>query len=218
MGQTQDFQEFIESQAALSGPGTARIRLFGGVLQQSIDGGAWSTIGGAGGLGTVTSVAATAGGLLVVAGTPTVAPTVGIDAIAANTVIGNATGGSAVPTALTKAQMQTLLGTCLYDLVPAADLTDADQTVQPATDKASLYTIPATVTGTHIYTFGNTGATALRESFYVVNKSSFSQTIKNAAGTTVGTLPAASGNVFYAINLFFLTNQILNVTYFFKSP
>lgn len=55
---------------------------------------------GGGGSGTVTSVAATAGGLLAVAGTPTVAPTVGLASQAANTVVANATGAAAVATAV----------------------------------------------------------------------------------------------------------------------
>lgn len=82
------------------------------------------------GAGTVTSVAATAGGLLVVGGTPTISPTVGIDAMAAHTFIANNTAGAAVPTAVNAAGAWNILG-----VQPAANfpaLTGAITTVAGA--------------------------------------------------------------------------------------
>ena len=90
--------------AVAANPGAIAIENVAGTLKQVDDQGVATSLGGAGGTGTVTSVAATAGGLLAVAGTPTVAPTVGLAAAAAGTIIGNVTGGSAVPTALTGRQ------------------------------------------------------------------------------------------------------------------
>jgi hypothetical protein len=86
---------------------------------------------GGGGSGTVTSVAATAGGLLAVAGTPTVAPTVGIASLAASSLIGNATGGGAVPTAIGLGTGVSFSGSNLIaSNVPlTAIATEADQTI-----------------------------------------------------------------------------------------
>lgn len=53
MGQTVDFLEMIESAAGVSLPGYGRMRMNGGVLQQSIDGAAWAAFGGGGGTVTV---------------------------------------------------------------------------------------------------------------------------------------------------------------------
>lgn len=79
-------------------PGSIAIENVANVLKQVDDQGVATSIGG--GSGTVTSVAATASGLLAVAGTPTIAPTVGMAAMAASTLVANATAGSAVPTAV----------------------------------------------------------------------------------------------------------------------
>lgn len=59
--------------------------------------------------GTVTSVGATTNGLITIGGTATTTPTVGLSAIAAWTIIGNATTGAAVPTALTAANVMRLI-------------------------------------------------------------------------------------------------------------
>lgn len=97
--------------AVAANPGSIAIENVAGVLKQVTDQGVATTLGGgSGGAGTVTSVAATAGGLLTVAGTPTVAPTVGMDVAAANTIIANVTGGSAVPTAASAAAVRGILG------------------------------------------------------------------------------------------------------------
>lgn len=97
-----DLNAILPAQVEAPASGVIRLADISGTLKQVNPDGTSSTIGGGGvGTGTVTSVAPTAGGLLAVAGTPTVAPTVGIGAIAGNTVIGNNTSGSAVPTALT---------------------------------------------------------------------------------------------------------------------
>lgn len=95
--------------AIAANPGAIAIENVAGTLKQVDDQGVATNLG-AGGVGTVTSVAATAGGLLAVAGTPTVAPTVGIAAMAANTIIANATSGSAVPTAASATAVRTILG------------------------------------------------------------------------------------------------------------
>lgn len=60
----------------------------------------WILDPAAGGTGTVTSVAPTPGGLLAVAGSPAVSPTIGIAAMPNQTVIGNGSGASAVPVTL----------------------------------------------------------------------------------------------------------------------
>lgn len=117
MGQTTDVLDFSDSTAEVAPAGLGRLRKSGGVLQFSVDGGAWADIGaGGGGTGTVTSVAATVGGLLAIAGTPTVAPTVGLAAMATLTIIGNATAGPAVPTALTATQAKALLAIVAGDV------------------------------------------------------------------------------------------------------
>ncbi len=90
-------------------PGMIAIENIAGVLKQVDDQGTVTSLGGAGS-GTVTSVAATASGLLAVAGTPTVAPTVGMAALAAGTYVANITAGSAVPTAVTRANVIADLG------------------------------------------------------------------------------------------------------------
>lgn len=95
-----------------AGTGNVEVITVGSGL--TLSGGTLSASGA--GSGTVTSVAATAGGLLAVAGTPTVAPTVGVAAMAANTFIANNTGGSAVPTAVNAAGAWNILGT-----MPAAN-------------------------------------------------------------------------------------------------
>lgn len=46
MGQTSDFWELVDSNADVAPAGRGRVRLKGGVIQQSVNGGAWSTIGG----------------------------------------------------------------------------------------------------------------------------------------------------------------------------
>ncbi len=97
--------------AVTANPGSIAIQNVNNALKQVDDQGTVTSLGGGGGAGTVTSVAATAGGLLAVAGTPTVAPTVGLAAAAAHTLIGNGTAGSAVPTALSAAAAQAMLGT-----------------------------------------------------------------------------------------------------------
>ncbi len=102
----------VRSQAVAESaePGTIAIQNIAGVLKQVDDQGTVTSLGGGGGSGTVTSVAATASGLLAVAGTPTVAPTVGMAALAAGTYVANITAGSAVPTAVTRASVITDLG------------------------------------------------------------------------------------------------------------
>ncbi len=97
------------SAAVTANAGAIALQNINGALKQVDDQGTVTSLGG-GGTGTVTSVAATASGLLAVAGTPTVAPTVGIAAMADQTIIGNVSGVSAVPIALTAAQTRTMLG------------------------------------------------------------------------------------------------------------
>lgn len=146
MGQTTDFVEFTDSTTDLAPAGRARFRLHGGVIQQSVDGGAWATVGaGGGGSGTVTSVAATAAGLLAVAGTPTIAPTVGMAAMADQTVVGNVSGGSAVPIALTATQQRTMLSVQASNAVAITGGTITGTTI--ALNAAQLSDGPVSVTG-----------------------------------------------------------------------
>jgi len=105
-----DYIDLVDSDAPVSEAGGARIKLTAGVAKLSLDGAAFQTIDAGVGTGTVTSVAATASGLLAVAGTPTVAPTVGLATAAANTMLGNGTAGAAVPTALSAAAARTNMG------------------------------------------------------------------------------------------------------------
>jgi len=44
MGQTQDFQEFVDSNADVAAAGRVRLRSKGAVLQQSVDGGGWVNV------------------------------------------------------------------------------------------------------------------------------------------------------------------------------
>ena len=79
-------------------------------------------------------------------------PLSNLAAQADQTAVGNVSGGAASPVALTKTQLTTLVNpatTALpgaqpvnsYILTPprGADLTDADATIQPGSDKASMY-------------------------------------------------------------------------------
>jgi hypothetical protein len=106
-----DSTSFRSRAAAVAAePGSIAIQNVGNVLKSVDDQGVATTLGAGGGAGTVTSVAATAAGLLVIGGTPTIAPTVGIAALAAHTIIANLTAGSAVPTAASVANINTMLG------------------------------------------------------------------------------------------------------------
>lgn len=112
--------------AIAASPGSLAIENVAGTLKQVDDQGTATNFGG--GVGTVTSVAATAGGLLAVAGTPTVAPTVGLAAAAADTIIANVTGGSAVPTAASAAAVTAIL----------AAATDSTAGTMSAADKTTI--------------------------------------------------------------------------------
>ncbi len=110
--------------AAVAAPhGQLDIQNVAGVLKKVDDAGTATDLG-AGGAGTVTSVAATASGLLAVAGTPTVAPTVGMATAATHTIIANVTGGTAVPTAASATAVTAILDaatTSLQGMMPASD-------------------------------------------------------------------------------------------------
>lgn len=86
--------------AVASSHGQIDIQNVNGVMSFVDDAGVATPIEAGSSSGSVTSVAATAGGLLVIGGTPTVAPTVGIAAMADKTIIGNGAGSSHVPVAL----------------------------------------------------------------------------------------------------------------------
>lgn len=109
----------------------------------------WGGSTSGGGSGTVTSVAATAGGLLSVAGTPTVAPTVGLASLAASSFLCNATGGGAVPTACAIGTGLSFSGTTLNSsgLQASNNLSDVGSA---ATSLANLGAVPSsrTVQGT----------------------------------------------------------------------
>lgn len=88
-------QLFPQKAAIPAAPGDISIQNILGTLYKVDDQGNATTFGGgSGGSGTVTSVAATAGGLLAVAGTPTVAPTVGMAAAGAAGLVGAAAAGA----------------------------------------------------------------------------------------------------------------------------
>lgn len=75
-----------------------------------------------------------------------------------------------------------------------ANLTNADATINPASDAASLYTLPAaTLTGAHILTLGVSGSPITNSIVQLIRRdlTSNTYTIKDDAGTTL--LVFASG-------------------------
>lgn len=187
-------------------PGSISLQNVADVLSSVDDQGVATTIDTGAGSGTVTSVAATAGGLLAVAGTPTVAPTVGIAASAAHTTIGNPTAGSAVPVAMTRTQLTaeieaataSLPGSmsaadfsklaAMYLLASGTALTDASATIQPGTDLASQYLAAVAETANRTTTLGVTSVVT-NALVYILRTSTaaFTRAIVNG-GTNGGTL------------------------------
>lgn len=77
---------------------------------------------------------------------------------------------------------------------PGADLTDADVTKNPASDEASMYTLPAaTLTGNHVLTLGVTGSPITNSIVQVVRRdlTGNTYTVKDDAATTLVVFGAA---------------------------
>lgn len=90
-------------------------------------------------------------------------------------------------------------------------LTNTDQTIQPGTDKASLYILlPGVLTANHVLTVGTTGANTNDYCKIVrMDKSAFTYTIQNPTPTTLHTTTASS-TVDIGYNLNFSAGNWIN--------
>ena len=119
--------------------------------------------------------------------------------LAANAIVGNNTGSPATPIALTPAQVLPFLG--LDALTPGTALTNADATINPGTDKASEYTLPAaTLNAAHVLTMGTGGTPTTGLTVWIIRRDLTANiyTVNNGgpAGAAVGKtviLPASPG-------------------------
>lgn len=108
------------------------------------------------------------------------------------------------PTAMARAlagvgPMSTLTPVEIFSLIYSrgADLINADQTIQPFTDRAFFYVLPAgTLTANRIVTFGNTGFYTAAGPVFVagiirLDTSAFTLTVRRADATVIYTDPAS---------------------------
>lgn len=136
MGQTTDFWEFVDSNADIAPVGRGRLRVKGGIVQSSVNGGAW---------------------------------------------------GPFTPQATSKYGVGVLR--------PGADLIDADQTISPGTDKASIYVFPGPLTANRNLTVTNTGSPPFNKLCVIrsFDTSAFTVTIKDDTAAVLYTLAASPG-------------------------
>ncbi|MBI5457512.1 hypothetical protein HY971_02180, partial [Candidatus Kaiserbacteria bacterium] len=150
----------------------------------NLTGGCFSINGtcvGGGGSGTVTSIATNDG---LTGGTITTSGTIGLAAIAANSILANVTGASAVPTALATSSFFSLTG--------ATTITYASSTA-------------TSVSGTASSTFGNIGTLTLTTDLSVANGGT-------GASTLTGLLQGNGTSAFTAITDSSTAGQVLRVT------
>ncbi len=226
----------VRSQAAAEAaePGSIAIENVAGVMKLVDDQGVATTIATGSSSGTVTSVAATASGLLAVAGTPTVAPTVGMAAAAAHTTIGNPTAGSAVPKAMSQTELTAELNAATLSLpgamsaadfsklnvayarpVLGANLADADATVNPG-KTIGMYVCPAgTLSVTRTITLGITGTPVQTQILIIrmLDVGGQSLIIKNnSASTLVTTTGGIAADYWFYFNAgTFIANIIIPI-------
>ena len=130
---------------------------------------------------------------------------------AANTLKGNLTGSSDNPADNTLSAVSAALSILNYKA--GAALTDADVTKNPASDKASVYTLPAaTLTGAHILTLGVTGTPVTKSIVTVVRRdlTANTYTVKDDAAATLIVFGASPGSPEAAVFSFDGTHYVLD--------
>jgi len=245
-GETIAAIDVPESAAVVAPVGITRIRRAGGVLQSSTDGAGYVGLGG-GGSGTVmtsspvsgdgssgTPVALNIGAGLAVSGGNLVTSPSNIND---QTFIGNTSGAPAAPAALTATQATAMLNAAtaslkgllssamftrasnIYYFSIGAALADADATVNPGTDHASMYVMTNGVpTATRNITLSNTSCISTQLVKVVNCDTAHTLVIKNAAGTAIVTLPVApSSSICVSGQEFFSASWAAN-TIFYDVP